>query len=67
MRSVHLLALGALILPMVASAGFAVSSFKKTSRTSENGSYGAAAALDGEIDNVSTSQGTCNINRKTNC
>jgi hypothetical protein len=49
MRSVHLLALGALILPMVASAGFAVSSFKKTSRTSENGSYGAAAALDGDI------------------
>lgn len=49
MRSVHLFALSALILPMVASAGFAVSSFKKTSRTSENSAYGASAALDGDL------------------
>lgn len=49
MRSVHLFALSALILPMVASAGFAVSSFKKTSRSSDNGTYSASAALDGDI------------------
>jgi hypothetical protein len=48
MRLAHLIAVGALVVPVIATAGFSVSSFKKTSRTSETGAYGAQAALDGD-------------------
>ncbi|MCB9683391.1 MAG: discoidin domain-containing protein [Alphaproteobacteria bacterium] len=47
MRTRSLLVVAALALPLVASAGFSVSSYKKKSRTSGASEWDVAAALDG--------------------
>jgi hypothetical protein len=49
LRSSLLITAVALLLPVSALAGFTVSSFKKTSRSSESSDYGAQAALDGNV------------------